>query len=218
MALRQIDALQLGPVIPGSETSSAQLFSSTVPMAAWSSGTSYAVNNAVESAGAIYRSLVGSNLGNTPSSSPSEWLLILSSIKDGDVCYVVAGYLSDINIRINGTWTSILGLPTMVNLANNTSGQVAQFPLSIARAATIQYSITNGGPNRVGTLRWNSDGTIGLSGVALSDFDNVDINGDVMITFDAQVDGTGTYVQLLYTSTSTNGSPAQMNFTMQQWN
>jgi hypothetical protein len=217
MAIQQLDALQIGPFAPGSAANSSQVFSSTTTMGLWSSSISYAANNCVEYNGKVYRSLAGSNLNNQPDTSPASWTPILNSVKDGDVCLVVAGLFSDINIRQNGIWQTVLGVPVTVSLPNNTSGLAVRFPLSIARAATIQYSIKNGAANRVGTLRYNSDGTIGPTGVSISDTNNVDQGGDVGITFDADVDGTGMYVELNYTSTDLNVSPATFQYTIQRW-
>jgi hypothetical protein len=48
--------------------------------ASWSSGTTYPANEIVSYGGQTYRSLVSSNLGNTPSSSPSQWTLLYANI------------------------------------------------------------------------------------------------------------------------------------------
>lgn len=44
-----------------------------IPRAAYAAGTTYATGNKVISAGRVYRSLVDSNTGNTPASSPTQW-------------------------------------------------------------------------------------------------------------------------------------------------
>lgn len=47
------------------------------PKGAYSAGTTYAVNDVVSSGGKAYASIVGSNVGNTPASSPTQWLLLV---------------------------------------------------------------------------------------------------------------------------------------------
>ena len=217
MANQKNEVLSIGTGAINSNTSTARVFASSVTMGTWSSTTSYPIEAAVEYSGAIYKSLSAGNLNNTPSATSSLWQLIATSVHDGDTCHVIAGYLSDIQIRSNGTWLSALNLPFNVSLANNTSGLVARFPLTVARAATIQYSIINGSAYRTGTVRYNSNGVIGSTGTVISDSNIVDIGGDVGIVFDVDVDGTGTYVELTYTSTNLNSSPAQMSYTIQRW-
>lgn len=187
-------------------------------MGVWSSSFGYAVNNCVEYGGQVFRSLQNSNTNNTPAAGSAYWQLILTSTKDGDVCFVVLGASSDINLRVNGTWISVTSVPIVFSLTNNVSDQlVAQFPLASARAAVGEYSISNNGPYRTGELRWNSNGVVGDTGVALSDSNVVDVGGDVGITFDADVDVTGTYVELTYSSTNLNASPATMKLTLQRF-
>lgn len=48
------------------------------PTGPYDAGTTYAVNDLVTSGGSLYRSLVGSNTGHTPASSPTQWELEVS--------------------------------------------------------------------------------------------------------------------------------------------
>lgn len=217
MAKSKDEVLLVGPGDIRTNTDSAAIFASTTPLALWSSVTAYAVDNVVEYSGNLYRAAqAGTN--HTPSTSPTYWVLIHTGVKDGDIACVVAGFLSDLNIRQAGVWVSILNVPVTVSLPNNVSGQLAaRFPISIARSATIQYVIQNGSAYRTGTLRYDSNGVIGPTGSQISDTNVVDVGGDVGIQFDSDVDGTGTFVEVLYTSTNLSVSPATMRYTIQKW-
>jgi hypothetical protein len=210
MSLHQVDALQLGPFSPGSYSQVAQVFSSITPPAAWSSVTAYVANQCVEYSGGVWRATqAGTN--QTPGPTSAYWELILPTVKDGDVCLVVNGASSDINIRTSGTWRSVLNVPITVTLPNNTTGTVAMFPLSTSRAGTIQYSIVNNGSYQNGTIRYESDGTNAI----LSDSGNLVLDGSPGITFDVSV--VGSNVVLSYTSTNLSVSPATMSYTIQGW-
>lgn len=55
--------------------------------AAWASGTTYAVGNAVTSGGVVYDSIQAANTGNTPSSSPTFWRLAPQCTRTGAPAY-----------------------------------------------------------------------------------------------------------------------------------
>lgn len=65
-------------VIKPTTFASAMLVSSTAieTYAGWAAGTTYAKGNRVDYGTHIYESLVNSNLGNTPDTSPTHWILI----------------------------------------------------------------------------------------------------------------------------------------------
>jgi hypothetical protein len=218
MAKQKIDLLILGKGAINANTTSSQQFTSTVPMDTWSASTSYPVDGAVEYSGRYYRSLQTGNLNNQPDVSPTYWEVLSVEVRDGDVVTIVAGILSDIMVRNNGRWVSLLNVPVTVALADNTAAQlVVQVPLTIARGATIEYSVVRGLNERRGTLRYQSDGTVGTTGAALSDTNNVDVGaGDVGVTFDALVDGGGTNVQLI-ADTDSQGSSAVVKYTLRGW-
>ena len=67
----------------------AQTRTFTTYMGAYSSGTTYHVNDMVTSAGSTYVSLIANNTGNTPASNPSDWAAIGGSGGGGGLAPVV---------------------------------------------------------------------------------------------------------------------------------
>lgn len=127
MATSKQDSVIIGKGAINANTQSAQLFSSTAAVALWSSTTTYADQQCVELSGNIYRSIQGSNLNQNPASTPAYWELIIKTVHDGDCCFVVAGGVSDLQIRISGIWTSFGGKPYIVNLNDNQASPIAAF-------------------------------------------------------------------------------------------
>lgn len=65
---------------------------------AWASGTTYAAGTVVSSGGGYYLSIISSNTGNTPSSSPSDWY----SFGGGNVTASAVNGLSGLTISTTG--------------------------------------------------------------------------------------------------------------------
>lgn len=218
MAKQKIDGLILGKGAINANTTSSQQFSSTSPMGTWLMATPYPLDAMVEYSGKYYRSLSAGNTGNQPDTSPTFWEIFSNEVRDGDVAIIVAGVLSDIMVRNNTRWISLVGIPIFASLNDNQLGQLLfQIPLSVARGATIEYTVQRGLDERRGTMRYQSDGNVGPTGAALADYDNVDIGaGNVGTTFSAEVDGTGTFVQI-YGDTDNQGFPALIKYVLKGW-
>lgn len=219
MARQKIDGVILGKGASNSNATSSQMFSSTAQMGAWSNSLSYPADAMVEYSGKYYRSLHGTNLNNQPDTSTADWELYSPLVHDGDVAIVLAGILSDVQVRNNGAWISLAGIPLLTVLNDNSSGQIfLAMLLSVAKSATIEYTIDRGSNSRRGTLRYMSDGTPGVAGVSLSDTNNVDIGaGDVGVTFGAQVNSPGTIAQILADVDSQSGIPAIVKYVVKGW-
>lgn len=119
MATQKVDSLIIGKGAMNSNTSSAQIFASKLAVSTWDIASTYATEACVEYSGNIWRSLVNSNIGNTPSSSPTQWELILKNTKDGDACFVINGVSSDLMIRSNNIWQSLGNKPYSIDLNDN---------------------------------------------------------------------------------------------------
>ena len=89
MATQKIDAIILGRGPATDNTNSPAIFTSNAIVVHYSSLTTYAQYNCVESSGNMWRSKVAGNIGNTPSSSPSFWERLYSGTKDGDFVFVI---------------------------------------------------------------------------------------------------------------------------------
>ena len=73
----------------------------------YSAGTTYSITHAVYDAGAVYTSLVNSNTGNTPASSPSQWKKIMDEPKGAAATFNQnAGDLELVAGRATGTGES----------------------------------------------------------------------------------------------------------------
>lgn len=119
MATQKSDIIVIGKGAMNSNASSAQIFASKSAVDYWSIGTTYNTENCVEDSGNIWRSLTNSNTGNTPSSSPTQWELILKNIKDGDACFIVNGASSDLMMRVNSIWNTLGNKPYVISLNDN---------------------------------------------------------------------------------------------------
>lgn len=219
MSTKKLDSLIIGKGSALSNGTSTEFFVSTVPLATWNSGTTYGVDACAEYAGSIYRSLVGSNTGNTPSSNPSDWEILIETAQDGMVAVIVAGANSGLDVRGGGEWGSLSNQPLSTTLGNNQSAALAfRIPYASQHSATIEYTITRGTNYQKGTLRYAANGNIGESGVQLSAYDIVDIGpGNVNVLFDADIDGTGNYVEIRYNSDN-SGPTGTMTYTIVGWN
>lgn len=220
MAIQKFDGLLIGKGALTTNTASARILTSTYTMGVYDPTINYNIADAVvEYLGSYFRTKAsGANIGNLPGPSSAYWEPLAIGVKDGDIVCVVSGVKSDIMIRNNSRWVSLIGIPQETILSDNSTGQLfIQIPLAVARGATIEFSAQRGAYERRGTIRYQSDGNIGLSGVSLSDTNNVDVGaGDVGITFDAQVDGTGIYVQVL-ADVDSQGVPAYLKYVLRGW-
>lgn len=214
MAIQKFDGLLIGKGNILSNGSSARQLTSSAPMAVYSAALSYSADAMVEYSGSYYRSISNGNLGNTPSSVSSYWELYSQDVKDGDIAFIVAGVFSDIMIRTNTRWLSILNLPLSGSLNDNTTGQVLiEVPISVARGGVVDYSVQRGVNERRGTIRYQSNGSI----VNISDHGIIDVGaGDVGVTWDAQLDVGLTKIQIIG-DTDSQGTPASVKYTLRGW-
>lgn len=65
------------------DTGSTPVASGFNPQGPYSAGTTYAVNDVVSSSGFMYISRVASNIGNTPASSPTQWMVFVVPVAGG---------------------------------------------------------------------------------------------------------------------------------------
>lgn len=218
MAIQKVESLLIGRGDLLNNTKSSFVFSSSYPLATWDANIPYPIEAVVEYNSKYWRAItsgIGYGPNPTPDIDTSNWALLSNSPKDGDIAYIVAGFSSDVNLRQNSVWVSLSNTPISGTINNNSTGNPLNslnlLPLSVARAATIEYSISNNGAYRIGTMRYNSDG----SSVQLSDTDIVDIGGDVGVTFDAAV--VGSSIQISYDSVNLNPSPGTINYRILRW-
>lgn len=200
----------------------------------WSGFTTYSVGDTVRYNSIYYVSLQNSNLNQQPDISPlywsavlptnqSYWELLHTAVKDGDIAAIVPGSSpnanSDIMVRNNGVWVSLVNNPQVVTLMDNTLGQMfLSIPLAVANGATLEVSIDRPPNLRRSNLRYESDGTVGPAGVSLSEYNVVDIGaGNVGVTFTAQVNGLGTAVEILADTDSQIGAPIFVKYIIKGW-
>lgn len=217
MATQKFDGLLIGKGAINQNTTSTRLLASSATMDFWFISYAYPLDCVVEYSGSYYRSLVGANLGNQPNTSPSQWEILAIGSKDGDMVSVVNGTISDLMIRTNSRWVSLVGLPISATLADATLGQtLLSIPLTVATGAVLEYTINRGANIRRGTLKFQSDGNLGVAGVVVSDHDIVDIGpGDVGVDFSGIVDGFGN-VQIL-ADTDAQGSNPLVKYAIKGW-
>lgn len=215
MAIEKVDVLIVGKGDQTSNTTSAHVFTSNNVVATWDSGTSYSTGNCVEYLGNAYRSLANSNLNNTPSTSPSQWEVVYLGVKDGDFALQVAGANSDLLIRKNAVWVSLLNAQLTASIPANTSNFVwLTIPLTVGRFGFMNYSTTRGTSYRSGTANVASDGTVGPTGAGFMEF-GVQEFGTPGIVFSAQV--TGTNIELLATTDNSDANPTILKYTIKEW-
>jgi hypothetical protein len=211
MSVQKVDSLIIGKGAINSNAQSAQIFASTLAVGVYSASTSYVDQACVEYSGAIYRSIGGSNLGNTPSSSPTVWEVIIKTIQDGDACFVVNSGNSDLQIRLNGVWSSFGGKPYSLSLNDNQTSPIAAFsyPGSAMPYAILEVRVRrNNGFSSAKVYTYNvvTDG----SNVQYSS-SGVDLGVDTGVTFTVAI-VTG-QVQFQYTSTNL-GQSIQLDYSI----
>src|ERR1700676_900231 len=118
MSAYKNEVIIIGTGSINSNATSAHIFSSTSAVSGWLIGASYGPGNCVEYNSAIYRSLISSNVGNEPDTSPTQWEQVINPTKDGDIAIVINGASSDIEQRANGVWDSISLAPVSVGLVD----------------------------------------------------------------------------------------------------
>lgn len=142
----------------------------------------------------------------TGSATPSN-----SNGSDGDVYFKIAGANSDMFLKRNGAWISLLGLSLTASIPDNSSGNVwFAIPAAVARFMKVEYGAIRGANRQRGTLSVTNDGTT----AAVSRFGIVEIGSDVGLTLDAQVSGAN--LQLLADADS-QGSGLTLDFVVRSW-
>lgn len=134
---------------------------------------------------------------------------------DGDIWVKVLGINSDILIKVNGQWQSLLNKPLSTTLNDNTTGGIAlSFPAIAFNAMTIEFVATRGSNKRQGILKIVNNGTIGPTGASLVEYADNDLGpSNIGINFNAQVDISGSVVQVMY-DTDSQGSNASLTYTL----
>ena len=215
MAQEKLNVMAVGPGNMTSPVATARLFASNLACAPYNPAATYAVNNVVEYSGNVFRSLQGSNVGNTPSSGSAYWHLELVGIQDGDVCFVVNGSYSSIQQRAGGLWGSVSGQPVSVALVDGqlTTADAFTFSGSYLPYAEIQYTIRRGagqGSKRKGSLTILNDG----SGTFQYSHEFLELGTDVSVTLVLSMAG-GTF-HVGYTSVAT-GAAITFEYTLKGW-
>ena len=215
MAQEKLNVMAIGPGNMTSQAATARLFASNLACTTFDPAVTYAANNVVEYSGNIYRSLQGSNIGNTPASGSAYWHLELVSTHDGDVCFVVNGSSSSIQQRSGGLWVSAGGTPVEISLVDGqlTATDAFVYAGSFLPYAEIQYTIRRGagqGSKRKGLLIILNDG----SGTFQYSHEFLELGNDIGVTLVLSMAG-GTF-HVGYTSVAT-GAPITMDYTLKGW-
>ena len=216
MAQQKLNVMALGPGGMTSNASTSRVFASPKPCRVWDVGVTYGANEVVESSGAVYRSIAVGNVGNTPASPSSFWGLEITGSQDGDVCIVVSGVQSSLQMRIGGTWTSISGQPLVIPLVDGQLTVADAFTFSAGNLpyAEITYTVRRGAGHsdkRQGTL------TVLNAGAGQIQFSHefIEIGADVGVTFALSVDGGGVF-HVGYISVN-QGAAIEMAYALKGW-
>jgi hypothetical protein len=200
MALTKVDSLALGRGSLSDNSNAVICFTSNAPVALYSAFISYAQYNCVEYSGKVYRSKIGSNNNNQPDISPSQWEVLYSGVKDGDVSFIVAGPESTVSQRVAGSWAALGGIPVTVAL---TDGQIAPtdaivFVGMTKSWAVIDYTIRRGsGQGRKRRGKFNILNDTVVSDVEYDhEFSEIGLDVDVVLS----VVASGANVSVQYTS------------------
>jgi hypothetical protein len=188
MGTQKTDVLVVGKGAINSNTGSSHVFTSNVPVTTYSGSATYSAGNVVEYSGGVWRSLQGSNTGNTPISGSAYWELVYPGVQDGDIAIVVAGPASDLMIRQAGAWVPIssTSAPSTAVLPANTTNYTWLTLLSANFGKVfIQYSLVRNTYIRSGFLTIVTDGTT----AQVEEFGCNQLNGDVGVSFDAANSG-----------------------------
>lgn len=160
--------------------------------AAWASGTSYSAGQSVTYNDAFYTSLVSSNVGNEPDTSPTDWQAVVNTAVAGWAWLTISAVVSTsvIEAQLQGSGSGLINTTVPIatwqlGLYSNTtgfptSGTYAQgrFWLAGAQANRIDATVTNALPTSGWVTTFNMaptgfDGTVsdnnGLSLVFESD-------------------------------------------------
>jgi len=203
MAIKKQDILVVGKGDVTSNSSSAQTFATNSVPVVWSILSTYASGNVVEYGSNVYRSNINGNLGNQPSTSPTQWEKLYNGVKDGDFAYLVNGQFSEFLKRANSLWLPVGANLTPTTVALNDNQAISTLAFSYVAAlysyANIEYTIRRGAGHsqkRAGNLKIVSDplGTLNFSD------ELVELGVDVGVTFTVAVNGPN--IEISYTSTN----------------
>ena len=226
MSKQKVDGLLIGRGDLTSNARTSFIFASSYQLGPWFNNLAYPIEAVAEYSGKYWRVIaagLGSGPNPTPDTDPTHWEIHHPQIKDGDIAAIVPGTspnpASDTMIRNNGVWTSLIGLPILIVLADNTLGQTfLSIPLALASGATFEVTIDRFPNKRRMNLRYVSDGTVGPTGASISEYNDQDIGaGDVGVTFNAQVNGGGTAVDILADTDSQPAIPILVKYTFKGW-
>lgn len=128
---------------------------------------------------------------------------------DGDIYFKVAGANSDVFIKRDGAWESLIGLPLTTTLTDNATTTIITVPAAAARYLKLDYLIQRGSDYRSGQFATVNDS----SDANISDFGQ-SLIGDTGVTFDAVISGTDLLIQATLTNT---GSNASLVYKFQNW-
>jgi len=181
-------------VTPSAKTGVVQL---TLAFAAYDSTKAYSVNDFVTSSSVNYKSLVDQNVGNTPASSPSQWLAVAASQAIGPNGFVATDIGRHVRLFseppewvVGGSYTAVTSVVKYNNayytcLTNNTG--------TLANAPGI--SVTNWGVNPQGAL-WSWGKITGLlnqisqSLSGASNIGDLTLNGGLAAAFNGNINQT----------------------------
>ena len=186
----------------------------------WGATTTYNLNEAVTYNGQSYNSLVNSNLGNQPDTSPSEWKEVDG--KDGDIWVQVpaggfpaGGGDCEIWLKVDKIWRPLsFSNPVTEALTDGqlTDAVAAQYPASLFPYAVFEYTVRRGsGQNRKrsGLMIILSDGATVNHTHEFSE-----LGSDVNCPFDVSV--SAGVVNVTYTSTL-EAIPIELRYILRGW-
>jgi len=111
----------------------------------WASGTTYSLNQGVTYSGANYVSLISSNIGNTPSTNPADWLPVPNSYTQFNVLVTTSSNDGLVTGYANGTGQGVV-LSGCGNSAFN-----GTFPIETTNSTTLfQLNITGASGSTTG--------------------------------------------------------------------
>lgn len=164
----------------------------------YASSTVYAVRDFVSSLGSSYASLVNNNIGNLPSSSPSQWMLVAQKGDTGvvDNAAIVAAIVAQ--LQPHPTSIVLSGLPTITD-----EGQSYQLLVT----ATLNNNATQDVTTSVTyTLSDNTAGSVNASGL----FTAASVSADRNISITATLTATPTNLTSSRATTVRNRIPVSL--------
>jgi hypothetical protein len=215
VSLNKFDVLALGRGALTDNSNAIIAISSNNVVGTWSSSTTYAQYNVVEYSGKVYRSKIPANLNNQPDTSPSQWEVLYSGPKDGDVSFAILGSQSTIFQRQGGAWRDLVGQSVAVPLTDGqlTPADAVVFLASARPFAHIEYTVRRGfghDRKRKGDFDILTDTSFSIE----YSHSFTEIGSDVNVSLTPTISGGN--VHLTYTSVN-EGFPIELRYSIRGW-